>query len=313
VVITLCYLTSRRDCKLEWWLDSLRLQIKPEDEIHIVIVDFWAKHRATLPGINPAPAAVDDDIVTYVKSLRHVEPKPNVWQGQHRLTKEDWFAAANARNTALCLCRTDWLAYCDDLSVLAPTWLEAVRRAVAGNYVALGAYKKVRNLVVEKGIIKSFEEFPGGLDSRLRHPGEVVSCGGDWMYGCSVAAPVEAFLCVNGWPEAFDGLSFEDVCMGIAIGNTNKFSFRYDKSMLTLESEEHHYIEKPMKRSDFGVSPKDKSHAALNIAKSSRWFPNYFGDEGIRGLRQRVLNGDPFPTLQCPQHCWFTGRPIAEL
>lgn len=309
MTLTLCYLTSRRDCKFEWWLDSLAPQIKPEDEIHIIVVDFWAKERPlSFAALDGHPG---NEI--FAKSIQHVTPKPNVWQGEHRLTRENWFAASNARNTALCLCRTDWIAYSDDLSVLAPTWLEAVRRAVAGNYIALGAYKKVRNLVVEKGRVVSCEEFAGGLDSRLRHVGDIVSCGGDWMYGCSVAGPVEAFLCVNGWPEAFDGLSFEDVCMGICIGNTNKFSFRYDKSMLTLESEEDHYKEKPFIRSDFGVSPRDKSHSALNIAKQSKWFPNFFGEEGIRGLRERVLKGEPFPILQVPDREWFTGKLLSDL
>lgn len=303
MTLTLCYLTSRRECKIEWWLDSLALQVKPEDEVHIIVVDFWAKDRP-----------INFDSVSFAKSIRHVEPKPNVWQGEHRLTKENWFAAANARNTALCLCATDWIAYCDDLSVLMPGWLEAVRKAVAGNYVVFGAYKKVRNLVVEKGRIVSCEEFAGGLDARLRHVGDVVSCGGDWLYGCSLAGPVEAFLCVNGWPEAFDGLSFEDSTMGICIGNTNRFSFRYDKSMMTYESEEDHYKEKPFIRSDYGVSPKDKSHAALGIAKASTSFPNYFDYQGgIRELRERVLRGEPFPIQKNPQHCWFTGRPLSEL
>ena len=288
---------------MQWWWDSLLLQLQPDDEIHVVMVDFWAKERPYCADGSPPQ----------IKSFQQVQPKPNVWQGDHRLTKENWFAAANARNTALCLCPSDWIAYSDDLSVLAPTWLEAVRRSIRGNYIALGAYKKVRNLVVEKGRVVSCEEFAGGLDSRLRHVGEVVSCGGDWMYGCSVAGPTEAFLSVNGWPEANDGLSFEDVCMGICIGNTNKFSFRYDKTMLTLESEEDHYKEKPMIRSDFGISPKDKSHAALNIAKQSVWFPNYFGEEGIRGLRQRVLHGEPFPICQIPDREWFTKKLLSEL
>jgi glycosyltransferase involved in cell wall biosynthesis len=300
--ITLCYLTSRRDSKFQWWWDSLLLQLKPDDQIQVVVVDFYADENPLV--VQAAPQ---------ITGFNHVIPKPNVWQGKHRLTKDNWFAAANARNTGLCLCETDWIAYCDDLSVLTPGWLEGVRRSQQGNYVALGAYKKVRSLVVDQGRIVSFEEFPGGLDSRLRHAGEVVSCGGDWLYGCSVAGPVEAFLAVNGWPEAFDGLSFEDVCMGICLGNTNRFSFRYDKAMMTLESEEDHYKEKPMIRSDFGVSPKDKSHAALNIAKSSKWFPNYFGEEGIRGLRERVLRGEPFPIVQVPDRCWFTGRLLSEL
>jgi hypothetical protein len=301
VVVTIAYLTSRRNCKIEWWLDSLAIQVKPEDEVHIVVVDFWAKER---PMMLFAP---------FAKSVTHVTPKPNVWQGEHRLTQDNWFAAANARNTAVCLCRTDWLAYCDDLSVLAPTWLDAVRRAVAGNYIALGSYKKVSDLVVDKGRVVSCTEFASGLDSRLRHTGQVVSCGGDWMYGCSLAGPVEAFLSVNGWPEICDGMGFEDSCMGICLGNTKKFSFRYDKDMLTLESEEDHHKEPRFKGVDFGRSPKDKSHALLNIAKNSTWFPNYFGEEGIRGLRNRVLAGDPFPIVQCPQHEFFTSKLLAEL
>jgi hypothetical protein len=301
--VTLCYLTSRRDCKIDWWLDSLALQIKPEDDISLIVIDFWKQERSIeFNGISDK-----------VRAIRHAQPKPNVWQGEHKLTKANWFAASNARNTALCLCDSEWMGYCDDLSVLAPTWLEAVRRSQAENYIACGAYKKVRNLVVDKGRIVSFEEFPGGIDTRLQYGGEQVSCGGDWMYGCSVAGPVEAFLAVNGWPEVFDGLSFEDVCMGICIGNTNQFAFRYDKSMLTLESEEDHYKEPPFIRSDFGVSPNDKSHAALNIAKQSIRFPNYFGEEGIRGLRQRVLQGEPFPAAGIPDREWFTGKLLSEL
>lgn len=288
---------------MQWWWDSLCLQLKPDDEIHVIIVDFYA---------NEKPVCFDG-APPQIKSCKHVTPKPNVWQGQHRLTKENWFAAANARNTGLCLCPTDWIAYCDDLSVLWPTWLESARLAQAGNYIALGAYKKVRNLLVDKGAIVSFQEFPEGLDARLRRGGEVISCGGDWMYGCSLCGPTEAFLSVNGWPEAFDGLSFEDVCMGICIGNTGRFSFRYDKRMLTLESEEDHYKEKAMIRSDYGISPKDKSHAALNIAKGSKWYPNFFGEEGIRGLRERVLRGDPFPIVQVPDREWFTGKLLCEL
>lgn len=306
MALTICYLTSRRDSKFLWWWDSLLLQLRPDDDIHIVVVDFYAKEQPfCFDGVSAAYPAI--------KTCKHVEPKPNVWQGPYRLTKDNWFAAANARNTALCLCATDWIAYCDDLSVLAPTWLDAVRRAVAGNYIALGAYKKVRNLVVEKGRVISCDEFAAGQDARLRHPGDILSCGGDWMYGCSLAGPVEAFLSVNGWPEANDGLSFEDVCMGICLANTNRFSFRYDKSMMTFESEEHHYLEKPMVRSDYGVSPKDKSHSALNIAKQSKWFPNYFDGGGIRELRDRVLRGEPFPIQRNPMHEWFTGKLLSEL
>jgi hypothetical protein len=308
--VTLCYLTTRKNCRIEWWLDSLALQLKPEDDVRILVVDFWAKERATIPRVNPIEP---DWIMDRIKGFKHVEPKPNVWQGAHRLTKEQWFAAANARNTALCLCATDWIAYCDDLSVLSPGWLDAVRRAMAGNYIVLGAYKKVVNLKVERGVIVSFEEYASGLDSRLKHPGGVISCGGDWLYGCSLAGPTEAFVSVNGWPEMCDGMGFEDSCMGICLGNTHRYSFRYDRQMLTLESEEAHHEEPRFKGVDFGRSPKDKSHALLNIAKGSSWFPNYFPEGGIRKLREQVLAGEPFPLQQIPQHEFFTGTPLVDL
>lgn len=317
--LSICHLSSRKDSKVEWFFDSLAPQVKPEDNLTLIVIDFWSqavddwtqddadsRRVAITEKFNGAGLATNVHLIIS-------PPKPGPWQGPHRLTKQNWFAAANARNTALCLCRTDWIAYVDDLSVLAPTWLEAVRCAHHANYVVFGAYKKLRKMVVEKGVIVSCEEFAGGLDSRLRHVGELVSCGGDWGYGCSQAGPTEAYLCVNGWPEAFDGLSFEDVCMGICIGNTNRFSFRYNKLMLTCESEEDHYKEKPMIRSDFGVSPRDKSHAALNIAKQSKWFPNFFGDEGIRGLRDRILRGEEFPIVKIPDREWFTGKLLSDL
>jgi hypothetical protein len=298
--VTVCYITNRLDPKIHWFLDSLRLQIKPEDEVNVIVVDFYAEDR---------PLQFDGTL-----KVLHVTPKPNVWQGKHRLTKDHWFAASNARNTGLCLCHTDWIAYVDDLSVLWPSWLDSVRQSYEKNYIALGAYKKVKSLVVENGYIISFDAFPQGTDSRLKHGGEVISCGGDWLYGCSLAGPTEAFLTVNGWPETHDGMGFEDSCMGICIGNTNKFSFRYDKRMLTLESEDHHGgKDYQFKHTDFGISPKDKSHALLNIAKASKWFPNYFEPDGIRGLRDRVLRGEPFPIQQNPRHEFFTGRPLTEL
>ena len=42
-----------------------------------------------------------------------------------------------------------WIVYVDDLSVLMPGWWEQVKLAMAGNYVACGAFRKVNKLVVE--------------------------------------------------------------------------------------------------------------------------------------------------------------------
>lgn len=310
LTITIAYLSCRKDPKIEWFLGSLYRQLEsligPDAKltfgglnIRVVFVDFYRDERQLGPWAK-------------FPSLWHVTPKPCVWQGPHRITKENWFAASNARNTALCHAPDGWIVYVDDLSVLMPGWFNAVREAVAGNYIAEGAYKKVKNLVVENGVAKSWDEFPGGVDSRW-HSGmadEPITANGDWMYGCSVAMPVEALLTINGWPEDLcDGLGSEDYCCGIALQNAG-YNCKYDRRMLTLESEELHFVEPAFKRSDYGVSPADKSHAALNIARQSKYFPNHFN---MRELRQKILAGEPFPVDVQPRHCWFTGRHLSDL
>ena len=67
------------------------------------------------------------------------------------------------------------------------------------------------------------------------------------------------------------------------------------------------------KRSDYGNSPDDQSHAVLNIALRSKYHPNYFGDEGIAGLRNRSLSGEPFPMVGIPEHEWYTGTALKYL
>lgn len=298
--LTICYITSRLEPKIEWFLDSLDLQ-DPQRQIKVAVIDFYAKERPDLWLEKYSP-----------RIIRHLPPKPCVWQGEHRLTKEDWFAVSNCRNTALCVCPDGWIAYVDDVSVLVPGWLDRVRAAHAEDRMVFGAYKKVNNLQIENGNIINYRDY--SVDSRLGNcGGKMVYCDGSWLYGCSLAGPVEAFLKVNGWPEDLcDGMGFEDVLMGIAMYNSDQ-KMSYDPGMMTLESEEHHHGGKVFKRSDYGQSPNDKSHAALSIARSSSTFPNSFGDGGIRALRQSILAGGEFPIKKHPEHEWFTSTPISEL
>lgn len=318
--LTIAYMTCRKEPQFDWFFDSLGKQLLELDMmVRVVVVDYHSDSRTQLHFSTFSRVIQAGGYFVWTR------PKPSVWQGGHRLTKEDWFAASNARNTALCYATDGWICYADDLSVLVPGWLQSVREAMASGYIALGAYKKVRDLVVENGEIKSFTEFPGGLDSRWNYGGErgSVSANGGMLYGCSVVMPVEALLEINGWPEDLcDGLSSEDYCCGIALQNAG-YPFRYDRRMLTLESEEHHHIEPAFRRDDWhfenglpvrgGNGGGDKSHAALNIAKQSKYFPNSFGEGGIRALRQRILSGEPFPIPASPDREWFTGQLLSEL
>jgi hypothetical protein len=309
MALTIAYVTARKECQVSWFFDSLAKQLRPEHEIEILVVDRYCEtdeDRCDEMMGHAAGALMSRlDI-----PVQMVPPKPNVWNGKYRLTSQDWFAAASHRNTAICLCKTPHIAFVDDLSVLMPGWLDAAFTAVAGNYVGCGAYRKVRNLVVKDGAVVSYEQ--GTDDDRLSLVTQDVSpCTGGWLYGCSLVAPLEDLLEVGGFPEYCDGLGSEDYCLGIALSNAGKH-LKYDRRLMTLESEELHFVEPAMKRTDKGVSPNDKSHAALRIAQGSRYFPNYY-EGGIRALRDHVLGGGEFPTAQVPDRDWFDGQLIAEM
>lgn len=306
--LTIAYITFRREPRIQWFLDSIKSP--PQNDSmgasphRIVVIDYYAEERN-----------FEFKEALRLMGIIHTPPKPCVWQGKHRITKEDFFAASNARNTALCLAPDGWIAYVDDLSVLSPTWMTAVRRAQREGYIVYGAFKKVLGLMVEEGVVKGYREHPHGVDSRWGYGRDngPVSAAGSWLFGCSLAAPVECFLQINGWDEDCDSLGSEDSIAGIMLAHHWK-QFRYDRSMFTFESEEDHHTQPSLKRYDKGVSPNDKSHAIVKMAMRDRkTAPNYFGPGGIREVRRKVLNGEPFQICQIPQHDWFDGQPLGEV
>jgi hypothetical protein len=310
--LSICYFTCRLDPKIEWFVDSFAKQCE-EFKLHelcdikLVIVDFHADSRSM--------DWVGLKLCHYIKEFVHTTPKPTVWQGKHRLTKENWFAASNARNTAICLAPDGYIAFVDDLSVLRPGWVEAVRDAMHSKHIVLGTYKKVKKLVVEDGLVMAWEEWPSGNDSRAgQFRGRVkFPAAGSWLFGCSLVAPVEAFLDINGFDEDCDGLSSEDYIAGIMLEKRG-WEFRMDTRMMTFESEEDH-VGTGFRREDKGKSPNDKSHAILNmVLKGGRTMaPNYFGAGGIREMRAKILAGGEFPERNGPSHDWFDGQLLSEL
>lgn len=299
--LTICYCTSRQNPRIEWFLDSMQNQLLTDDKIKVVIVN---RFELKLP----------EKYFSYPVNVIQTRPKPCVWQGEQRLTKEDWFAAANSRNTGLCLASDGWIAYVDDLSVLLPTWFQSVREAMKDERIICGSYQKVKELVVKDGLVESMVGFDAGVDTRSKQVGaKVTSCKGEWLYGCSCVMPVESLLTIGGWYEQCDGLGFEDVCTGIMLGNAG-FRFNYDLRMKTYESEEAHTEENamnPPKRTDRGISPYDKSHSLLRMARTSKYFDNWY-EGGIRAERERVLRGEPFTIRTEPKRDFYDGKLISE-
>lgn len=303
--LTIIYVTNRRQSRLDWFISSLRRErlVNGDPQVDVVVVDHF-KDTSSLLCVTQG-------------NLAHVPPKPNVWNGPHRLTKEDWFAAGNSRNTGLCFVRTPWVAFVDDLSVLMPGWLTAALLATkVPGVITCGAYRKVKNLVVDPSGDISFTHFEPGVDNRQRHVDPELSgklafkCGGSWLYGCSLVAPLEAFLQVNGWCEDWcGGIGFEDVVTGLVLENAG-FKFRYDTRLMTFEAEDLHHVEKPFKKTDKGVSPQDKSHAVLDRVRHLKRFDNFFD---LRAMREQILAGQPFPVPTEPVVDWYDQQPIRDM
>ena len=312
-MISIVYVTSRVDPKIEWFFDSLDYQTSQDEkdnEIEIIIIDRLLDDE----GATERRMAIAGKMRDRFK-YHHVAPKPCSWQGSARLTKQDWFAASNARNTGIIYAQGDYIVFLDDLSVLTGTWWKAVKEATGSGKVTCGAYRKVKELRVENGNITYFVNHEKGIDNRTLFGSEhgPVSCPGQWLYGCSFVAPAQALIEVNGFDEACDGMGFEDCIMGIRLANRG-VAFQYDRRMMSYESEELHHIDATMKRTDKGQSPNDKSHAILALAQRTAIAENaHFGPEGLAGLRATLHKTGSLPRLTLPTTDWFDGQLIEEM
>lgn len=320
--LSIAYMTNRRDCRIEWFFDSLAIQLAEHPTpVTIIVVDFWADE----PGRRDDIARKAAQFINAGIVVKHTTPKPTVWQGRYRLATRDYFAAANARNTAICLAPDGWLAYVDDLSVLCPDWLYWCLQAIDQNVVGLGTYRKVRNLEVANGIIIGYDADESGLDSRIKHcrtkiysgkqVPDCVPASGSWMFGCSLVGPVQGFLDINGWDEDCDSMSAEDYPCGMMLQN-NGYRLMFMTKMMTFESEELHHAEKPFLRIDKpnvkGHKDASNAYLATIISAKTRRAPNYF-EFGIAAERSRVLAGLPFTKTQIPEHDWRDSQPIREM
>lgn len=301
--LTICFITARYKPHLMWFLDSLRLQLQPQDKLTVVVVMSY------IEGDEIREEQWHPQIL-----VRFTRPKPTVWQGPERLTKANWWAASNSRNTGICLCKTDWIAFQDDRSVLMPGWLDAIRQAMAGGYGVFGSYQKRTGVEVKGGVI-THAGIVTGEDSRLAYIKEhradnaPTPAPGEWAFGCTLALPLEWCLKVNGYDETCDGLSMEDIIFGFQASN-NGFQFQFDRRMAIVEDRTVDQLSKPMKREDKGVSPNDKSHALLAMLKDLKQARHNLD---LREIRRTMLTGGKWPPATGAAVDWYDGQPLAEM
>lgn len=287
VKATIVYITGRREPHVDWMAGDLQRQIQSGDELHLVVVDTFGRSLAELD----IPQTLFKDVVVS-------RPKPNIWQGPHRIMTVDWWANSNARNTGIVLCQTDYVVFLDDRCRLGARWLDTVRRGEQDRgAVIVGAYEKLENGKVT-------------VDHRLRQcPEGKPNCGGGWLYGCTLALPLEWCLETNGFEEGCDGLSGEDYIFGFMLENNgHRIDFR-PPLFVQLERSSAHantYV-----RVDKGVSPRDKSHAALERFKP-RKRTEFTPD--LRLLREQLGQGGsfPIPDPRADHRDWYDGTRIGE-
>lgn len=293
--LTVAFITSRYDPKFDWFADSLRAQTDV-GKLELIVVDLL------LSG--PADCQLKD----FARAII-TQPKPNLWGGASRITKQDWWHKASALNTAITLCRTDFIAFVDDRCVLGSKWMSAVKKAMKEQYAVCGAYEKRVGMAVTNGKITN----PGttiGRDHRrkVKRPSYVQTFGHDW-FGCTNALPLEWALQVNGVPEDYTGgHGYEDTAFGKLLSN-NHFPLQFDPDMLVIQDRTEGQCGPTMRREDVGKSPKDKSHRLVELMDTAKTSGNSYD---LRSLRNNVLAGQPFPPPTASTTEWYTNTPIIE-
>lgn len=325
--LSIAYITGRSEPRLDWVFRDLANQVKPDDELELIVVDVCDRKIVEL-----APALKDDAVaalpdrgvssrseietvlcaLTGCRDVRVVPPKPNIWQGAHRVTSRDWWAKSNASNTALCLARHDMIAFLDDRCELGPEWLSTIRAAVhpQSRFVIAGSYNKHETIAQQPpatGVAGTITDD----HRRMKHPRGLRNCGGSWLYGCTFALPLAAALAVNGFEEGCDGLGAEDYIFGINLANAG-YRIDFVPSLFVQQERSAEFCTPTYWKTDKGVSPNDKSHAALKRFGSrarTEFTPS------LVAIRELLAEGGtwPVPDAKAEHRDWFDGQLISEM
>lgn len=325
---SVAYFTNRLEPQFEWFVEALSEQAANDlSEIQLVLVDYWLApgHPHKIPdGRRAYMASVVDGMCSFL----HIPPKPTPWQGAHRQTSRDWFAASNARNTALIVADGRTFVGVDDLSVPLPGWWDQVRHSAEHGYLGMGSYRKVRDLVVEGGRVVRYRDDGDGIDSRWNtgSDGGIVPAPGHHLFGCNMALPLEVALKVDGFESWCDRIGSEDTDFGMRVQRTGCPCY-YNRNQCTLECADGHEREPSLKRDKCRVPaerlPKalegafpqglDSDHVLVKalISDGGRTQPLERND--LKGQRELWRKEGRFMEPACGAYDWASGLSLSQL
>jgi hypothetical protein len=311
-MITFIYSTCRKSPMFEWFVDSLYMQATDNmfdlSKIQIVLVDFELQHDSS--RIDTFKAMVNNRF-----DFVHVEPKPSTYQGKYRKTTRDFFAAGSARNTGVCYAKHNYVAFIDDLSILANNSFETLIECANRNIVVGFAYKKTLNLHVKDGNFTAYSKFVEEDHRLYLEPiEEYRQIQGNQLYGYN-ACPLEAVLKINGYDEICNSMGQEDCHFGSRLAKAG-YEIYYARNVLFYESEERGHsdnifikreigIDESVYRqlmADYGINTRYYDgnsfctvHFTLDLlTKDTFW--THGNDYDLSKLRETILNGGSFPS-----------------
>ena len=321
-VVTVVYATHRPEPHFDWFADSLAAQLGDERaELEVIVVDGLAEDARR----HAFESAVGDRF-----TVRVVPAKPTPWNGPYRLTGNEYYGAASARNTGIVCASAPYVVFQDDCSIVMPGWWAEAREAARTERIMAGACHGHRRMLVADGVLISSRAEPAGIDPRWRFGSDTdsVRIGGGELGRGSFGAPRARLVAINGFDELCDPIGGEIAQLGrrLELGGA---ALLYSRRMLALRSLDRHHQD-VVRRLDKATDSADYMEKLAEFGVSNRFYDGTWTSSNLLldllfGTRQAAAFGNDYELARLqeaglvaigesfPLDHWFDGQPLAEM